>query len=199
MRQWTWYKATALFIAILLIVSMFNIRPWRFTGRAGGILSWDVTSYYGYLPAYFIHDDLSLEFIRDQEKWYHNHMMFWPKKTSDNRYVFKVKGEKHSVVKAKRAVSISPEKLASITEFIEYACTENRLNQAIEQVFTSNDIVPVITQMGNMIKWMNIDIIKEETDTLAANGLEPREVNKYISMKTKNWFMTYLNKQAGLK
>jgi len=90
MNHWPWSKITALFIAILLVVSMFNIRPWRFTGRAGSILSWDVTSYYGYLPAYFIHDDLSLEFIREQETWYHSHMMFWPKKTPDNRYVFKM-------------------------------------------------------------------------------------------------------------
>jgi hypothetical protein len=37
------------------------------------------------------------------------------------------------------------------------------------------------------------DVMKEETDTMAENGLEPKDVNKYISTKARKWFFTKLD------
>lgn len=119
-------------------------------------------------------------------------------KYKDDVYRFKAKGQKHSASKVKTIVSIAPEKLASIDEFIKYTVTENRLNQAVEQVFTSNSSIPDIKQLGQFIKWMHTDIMEEEMETLKESNLEPKDVNKYISNKTREWFMVYLNKQVGL-
>jgi len=116
----------------------------------------------------------------------------------DKRYVFKTKGEKHSSSKVKTVAKVDIEKLASINEFVEYVVTSNRLNQAIEQVFTVNDETADVKKTGDFIRWVVKDVMKEELDTMAGNGLEPKEVNGSISKKTQRWFMNYLDEQAGL-
>jgi hypothetical protein len=100
---------------------------------------------------------------------------------------FKVKGEKHSVSKVKTLASVDTEKLGSIQEFIEYSVTQNRFNQGIEKVFGTPDKVD-IKQMGELIRWMVNDVTTEEMDTMVKNNLEPKDVNKYISNKTREMF-----------
>jgi len=43
--------------------------------------------------------------------------------------------------------------------------------------------------MGDVIRWVINDIIKEEMDTMVSNGVEPKEVNKYISTRVREMFM----------
>jgi len=112
----------------------------------------------------------------------------WSGSYEGNNYIFKVKGEKHSVTKVKKLASVDVEKVNSINEFVEYAVTENRLKQAIDVVFTSQnrDVDKKLT--GEFIRWILTDVIKEEIDTLVSNGLEPKEVNGAISKKAVKWF-----------
>lgn len=112
---------------------------------------------------------------------------------NNNRYIFKTKGTKHSSSKVKTIASIDIDKLNSINEFIDYAVTENRLNQAIEQVFTVQSLIPDIKMTGDFLKWIVNDIIKEESDTLLNNNLEPKDVKKQISKRAVIWFKKYLD------
>ena len=112
---------------------------------------------------------------------------------------FKVKGDLHqsSGNKGKgdkKKQIISPEKLNSINEFVEYAVTEGRLNQAIEQVFTINGEDIDIKKLGHFLKWMMSDIVSEEIDTMKSNGLEPKDVGKAVSLESKKWFLEKWNK-----
>ena len=109
-------------------------------------------------------------------------------------YIFKAKGEKHSASRVKTIAKIDPEKMDSINDFVDYSVTENRLNQAVEQVFTINSEEPSIKKMGDFLRWVINDISREEADTMVANKLEPKDVNKYISTKARVWFMEYLDK-----
>ncbi len=103
------------------------------------------------------------------------------------RYTFKSKGEKHSSSKVKTLASVDVEKINSILEFVDYAVTENRFNQALENIFPNEE--PIDTKkLGDVIRWVVNDIIKEETDTLVENGLEPKEVNSKISSKVRDMF-----------
>lgn len=102
---------------------------------------------------------------------------------------FKVKGEKHSSSKVKKLASICPEKLNSINEFIEYAITENRMSQAIEQVFTLNSKEPDIKGLGSFIKWVMSDVNKEESDTLAESNLLMKDISKAGATKARLWFI----------
>lgn len=104
---------------------------------------------------------------------------------------FKVKGEKHSATKVKELASVDVEKLKNIQEFVEYSVTENRFNQAIENVFGNDDLD--VKKMGDLIRWVVKDVTSEEMDTMSANGLEPKDVNKHISKKTREMFFKAQN------
>jgi hypothetical protein len=125
----------------------------------------------------------------------------WTGRYKNSMYRFKTKGEKHSATKGgkkKSSMDVSPEVVEGIREFIEYAVTENRLNQAIEQVFTTNSVIPTTKGTGDFIKWVIADVIKEEMDTMVENNLDPKQINKYISQKAKDWFFAYLDKAIGV-
>lgn len=109
------------------------------------------------------------------------------------RQVFKTKGEKHRQVKQKKAATVDVKKMNSINEFVDYALTEVRLNQAIEQVFTSNSETPSKKGTGVFLKWIVNDIVKEEIDTLSENGLCAKDINGALSKKAREWFFKYLD------
>ena len=110
----------------------------------------------------------------------------WSVEYKDSLRRFKVKGDKHSVTRVKKLASVDVEKLKTIQDFITYAVTENRFNQAIENVFGSGDLD--IKKMGDLIRWFVKDVASEEMDTMLDNGLEPKDVNKYISTKVREMF-----------
>lgn len=101
--------------------------------------------------------------------------------------LFKVKGEKHSVSKVKTLAPINPEKLANVKQFIEYAVTENRLQQGIEQIGLS------IENTGKFIGWVNKDIYQEESDVLETSGLTMKDVGKQLSTVVRQYYISRLN------
>ncbi len=107
---------------------------------------------------------------------------------------FKSKGEKHSISKVKVLNAVDTEKISSISEFVDYAVTENRFNQGIKQVF--GDMEPDVKGIADLMRWFINDIIKEESDTLANNGLEPKDIGKSVSNKVRGMFFDLLNKKA---
>jgi len=117
---------------------------------------------------------------------------------NDTRYIFKVKGGKHSSSKVKKTAHVDAEKLNSIKEFVDYAVTENRLEQGIEQVFTTKSEEISRKGTGDFLRWVANDVAKEEMDTMVNNGLEPKDVNGKISDKARNWFFAKLDAEVGL-
>jgi hypothetical protein len=101
---------------------------------------------------------------------------------------FKVKGELHSSSKVKILAAVDVDLLESIKDFVNYAVTENRFNQAIENIFPNNGPKD-IKKLGDLIKWVNSDIIKEELDTLIKNNLEPKQVMGATAKKVKEMFL----------
>lgn len=107
---------------------------------------------------------------------------------------FKSKGEKHSITKVKVLNSVDTEKLNSIAEFVEYAVTQNRFEQGMKIIFGEDK--PDVKGIADLMRWFINDIIKEESDTLASNGLEPKDIGKYVSNKVRGMFFDLLNKEA---
>ncbi|ADP02635.1 RnlB RNA ligase 2 [Salmonella phage PVPSE1] len=105
----------------------------------------------------------------------------------DSGLWFKVKGEKHSVSKVKTLAEVDPVRLQNIREFVEYAVTENRLEQGLGEVGLDQ------TKIGEFIGWVSRDINKEEGDVLEANALTMKDVAKFISNKSRGWYMQKLN------
>jgi len=106
-------------------------------------------------------------------------------------YRFKSKGELHSSSKVRTLASVDVEKVNSIMEFVDYAVTENRVEQAIGIVFPNNEPLEM-KKIGEILRWVINDVMKEETDTMIKNGIEPKEVNKYLSAKAKELFVKKL-------
>lgn len=101
---------------------------------------------------------------------------------------FKVKGDKHSVSKVKTLAAVDPERLNSIREFVDYAVTENRMEQGLQEVGQD------LSKIGEFLSWINRDIIKEEGDVLKANNLVMKDVAKFLSNKARAWYLAQLNK-----
>jgi len=111
----------------------------------------------------------------------------WSTNLNGNVHRFKVKGEKHSSSKVKTLAAVDTEKLESIQKFVEYAVTESRFNQALENVFPNEEPIQN-NKLGDVIRWVVNDVIKEEMDTMVDNKIEPKDVNKYISSKVRDMF-----------
>ena len=102
---------------------------------------------------------------------------------------FKSKGEKHSVSKVKTIAPVDVEKVAKVKDFVEYAVTENRLNQGLDY-FKEMHLEVDVKNMSQFIKWVTSDVYKEELDTVIANDLEWKSVAKSVANKARQWFMT---------
>jgi hypothetical protein len=115
----------------------------------------------------------------------------WTAEVNGNVHRFKVKGEKHSSSKVKTLASVDVEKLNSINDFVTYAVTDSRFNQGLENVFPNGEERDV-KKMGDLIRWVVNDVIKEEMDTMVENKIEPKDVSKYISTKVREMFFKTL-------
>ena len=116
----------------------------------------------------------------------------WSANWNGRDLIFKVKGEKHSSSKVKKLASVDPETLNKISDFVEYACTDNRLNQGLENVELE------MKNIGQFIGWVNKDIHDEESDVLEKNGLTMKEVAKELSKKSREFFINKLDERNGL-
>ena len=105
---------------------------------------------------------------------------------------FKVKGEEHSVSKVKTLAPVDAEKLSSIQEFVDYACTENRLRQGLEYL-REQQLTIEMKNVGAFLKWIVADIIKEEKDTMDESNIIPKDITHAVSGKAKTWFQVQLS------
>ena len=103
---------------------------------------------------------------------------------------FKVKGEKHSVSKVKTLVEVDTVKVANIAAFVERTVTENRLQQMRDKLVEMQLDPNEMSNVGTFIKYVNQDIIKEESDTLEASGLSTKEIGGKIATVARNWYIT---------
>ena len=106
-------------------------------------------------------------------------------RASYTQYLFKAKGLKHQVVKSKKAVSIEPELVKTIEEFVDLFVTESRLEQGLTEAC---DGELDMKKMGDFLKWFAHDVQKESVAELEAAELTWKEVNKYIMNRARKWY-----------
>jgi hypothetical protein len=103
---------------------------------------------------------------------------------------FKVKGEKHSNSKVKTLKPVDNEKEQIKIDFANYAANPLRLEQAWQNTFGINNekLEPSIKSLGNFLKAVMNDVVKEEMDILAEKNLEPKDVSSLINNVARRWF-----------
>ena len=97
---------------------------------------------------------------------------------------FKSKGERHKVNGDKVVgVKLDPDTLKSMNEFVEFACTENRLLQGLENIESLD-----MKSTGQFLSWVCADIVTECNDELVANGFVWKSISKFVNNKAVAWF-----------
>lgn len=104
---------------------------------------------------------------------------------------FKVKGEKHSDNAGKELAPVDIERLKNVEACVLMVATPHRFEKALDHVRATRPEVDRFdpSNIGPFLKWIGHDVGKEEGDTVAANGLDPREVVKAVSAKARSWFL----------
>lgn len=113
---------------------------------------------------------------------------------------WKSKGEKHANSKVKTLKAVDSVKEQAKVDFANEVCKPWRLEQGWQEVFgiENEKAEPEMKMMGAFLKWVMGDIIKEESDKMAAAGLEPKEVSNTVNKIARGWFQEQLNKGVGL-
>lgn len=108
-------------------------------------------------------------------------------------FFFKSKGEKHSASKVKTLAPVDVEAIKAMSDFVEYAVTENRLLQGLQNLVREQQKPFEMTSIGDFIRWVFNDIVKEEADTIVASQLDPKKLGGPIANASKKWYISKLN------
>lgn len=105
-------------------------------------------------------------------------------------YRFKSKGELHAgKSKVKILYSVDDEKIKKIIEIADKVTPSWRLAQMIEKscnLMNGGNLER--SKLGEYIRLVINDIIKEDSDIIAEAGLEPKDINKYVSEIARKYF-----------
>lgn len=112
-------------------------------------------------------------------------------------YWFKVKGEKHSASKVKTLAAVDVEAVQKAVDFVAMAVTEQRLEQGLQNLINEQQKPLAMSSIGDFIRWVCGDVFKEESDTIAANGLDQKKLGGPISQAAKQWFFKKLDEAAS--
>lgn len=116
-------------------------------------------------------------------------------------YRFKSKGEKHS--KGSKVTTLKPvddAKLNKIIEVVNKVTPDWRLEQMLDKTFDIMNGGSIdIKKIGDFIRNVIQDIIKEESDTINEAGLTPKDINSKVSERCRNYFFMKQNEEVGLK
>lgn len=107
----------------------------------------------------------------------------------DPRYWFKVKGEKHSTSKVKVLAAVDVERFKQRDELVASIVTDNRLRQGLDLHVNEFGRCLEMKDIGEYLRWVFNDIIKEDSDTIAASGFEVKELGKPVSEISKRFFI----------
>jgi len=78
-------KIAILVVIVTCFIVDFDFKNWT---KTEGVIANDIRSYYGYLPAKFIYDDIKIE--KDDYTYGENQFWFWQVKTTGGKYIFKM-------------------------------------------------------------------------------------------------------------
>jgi len=121
----------------------------------------------------------------------------WVHQENGERLIFKTKDERHSKSKVKVPKVVDVEMEKTKKDFVEkYACTESRLQQMfteiVHSVHNGNEDLMEMKDMGQYLRLIHQDVIKENSEEMAKAGLEPKQINGAISQVAKKFFIAKL-------
>lgn len=106
---------------------------------------------------------------------------------------FKTKGVKHQKgAKKTPTISADPVKTAAIRDLVELILPEWRLEQGLKEVREAGYSLDS-KATGQYLQWISKDIIKEESDQIAASTFTWKEISPKVIDKARFYYLTYIN------
>ena len=130
-------------------------------------------------------------------------LVFYPQGRGDSYkifgdLVFKAKGEKHNTVAKTRPAQKEATTVEGLADFVDLVVTEARLEQGSSHVMLHGSGVPFdVRDMGEFLRWIHADLVKETAAELAASKLEPKEAYKACTNQARAWYMNQSRKLQG--
>lgn len=117
----------------------------------------------------------------------------------DSGYWMKVKGEAHSKSKVKTLAAVDVERISNILDLVDKLANNGRLEQFHQIVFdTLNGGTTDMSKMGEFIKAVSTDCLKEELDTIQESGFTMKELGSFISKNCREFISNKMNEEAGI-
>jgi hypothetical protein len=119
-------------------------------------------------------------------------LVFYPLGQNRKRFsdlCFKAKGEKHKVVAKAAPVQIDPAVADGIDQFVSMVLTEARLEQGA-RVAACGELTFDKRLIGPFLGWIGKDVEKETQHELQASKLTWKQVQKDVTAKAREWYMT---------
>ena len=108
---------------------------------------------------------------------------------NNSDFWFKSKGEKHANSKVKTLKPVDDAKINRMIEIANKVTPAWRLEQMFNQTFdTLNGGVVTTEKLGDFIKAVNSDICKEETLLMETEGIQFKDINKFVTTITRDYF-----------
>ena len=103
---------------------------------------------------------------------------------------FKTKGGKHSGKGTAKGIkaSLSPDQANTVHELLETILPEWRLQQGVHVLKESGEQIDY-RAVGPYLKWVNQDILKEESDTVEASGIEWKYVSRAVTNAARQYIL----------
>lgn len=124
----------------------------------------------------------------------------WTVEFKGGVYRFKIKGEKHAgKSKVKTLKPVDSEKLNKIHEIVNKVTPAWRLDQMVTESCDLNNGGHIDrSKLGDYLRMVIKDVMKEEMDIISEAGLEPKDINKYISQVAKDYFFDREREDLGV-
>lgn len=112
---------------------------------------------------------------------------------NSSEYWFKVKGAEHSETMVKVLTPVEIEELRTIDEFVAAVLTEARLENAVEKLVGELQKPLVIQSMGDFIRYIYNDVVKEEALRIEVSGFDVKKLGSPLANKARQWFFARIN------
>lgn len=110
-------------------------------------------------------------------------------------YWFKIKGQKHSNTNIKLINAVDTDARQALYNFCEAVVQEPRLDQAFQKVIVEQERPFTQQSMGDFIRWIYADVLREEEDLIKEHNIDPEEMGKPISDICKKWYIGKMRSQ----
>lgn len=117
---------------------------------------------------------------------------------TDSGTWFKVKGEKHSSSKVKTLAAVDVEAVENMKAFIESVVTESRLEQGLDNLVREQLLPFEMKSLGDFIRWVYNDVLKEEMDTIVANQIDVKKLGSAVANVARPWYIKKFNEGVSL-